>query len=67
MGVGERSDKILLLKVGRHGCQNNGLGEADTMGRTRGREGRKGEGGGIPWSMSFSWISRRISSRLLMA
>jgi len=33
-----------LFGIGRYGCQNDGLGEADTMMRTRKgrREGRKG-------------------------
>jgi len=36
--------KKLLWEGGRHGCQNDGLDEADTMGRTGGTEGGR-EGG----------------------
>ena len=38
MGQGKNS----FWEVGRYGTQNDGLGETDTMGRTRGRRGRKG-------------------------
>jgi len=40
---------MLWWEVGAYGCQNDGLDEADTMVRERGREGG-GEGGreGIP-------------------
>jgi hypothetical protein len=39
--VGE-SEKILFLEVGRYGCQNDGLDEADMMVREGGREGGTG-------------------------
>ena len=57
-GVGEKSDYFFGWKVGRYGCQNDGLDEADTMGRVRRREGGRergregGRAGGLTWSLS---------------
>jgi len=45
--VGEGEVKILFcVEVGRYGCQNDGLDEADTMGREGGRKGGREEGMG---------------------
>jgi len=41
-GRREGSEKQCRRKVGRYGCQNDGLKGLDTMGRERGREGREG-------------------------
>ena len=45
---------FFFLEVGRYECQNDGLNEADTMGRMRrrveGKEGREGWREGVPSS-----------------
>ena len=42
-GVGGQ-EQMYFWEVGKNGCQNDGLDEADTMGREGGREGRREEG-----------------------
>jgi len=45
-GVGGLVRKICYLEIETYGCQNDGIDEADTMGRVGGREGREGGRGG---------------------